>query len=214
MGLVIISTAVSALKNAGFRVRRAYPGETIPAITDVVAAVQLAQMDLTEGSSTVEAKILCPHAMGASACEDAAVEAAEALQAAGFKSRVEAVTYDGRTGYFCANCSARMQEHWFAATYIPLKLGSIEQNWVVSFTAKRATDETNTDLGSAPWIVRLEQFFPTGVAEDKDPSSATFTLTNGSEVYNGCKWTSHQRITESGGIRQIREGTATSRTIA
>lgn len=214
MGLVIINTAVSALKNAGFKVQRAYPGETIPAITGVVAAVQLAGMDLTDGNSAVEAKILCPHALGASACEDAAVEAAEVLQAAGFKSRVEAVTYDGRTGYFCANCSASKQEHWFATTYIPLKLGDLEQNWVVSFTAKRATDETNTDLGSVPWTVRVEQFFPTGEIEDKNPSSATFTLTNGSEVYNGCKWTSHQRITEAGGIRQIREGTATSRTTA
>jgi hypothetical protein len=61
--------------------------------------------------------------------------------------------------------------------------------------------------------VRLEQFFPNGFGEDTDPNGDVFTLTNGVEVYHGCKWTSCTRVTELDGTRQIREGTGVNRTI-
>ena len=210
---MIISKAMSALKTAGFRVQRAYPGEKMPAITEIVAAVKLDGMDLVEEKSVVEAKILCPYTLGAAACEDASVMAAEALQAAGFLSRVGAVEFDGKTGLFCATCTASKQERWQASVYIPFKIDELEQVWVVSFSSQRQVTDTEPDLGQIPWIVRLEQFFPYGAFEDRDPEGDEFTLTNGSEIYHGCKWTTHLRATEAGGIRQIREGTAMYRTI-
>ena len=214
MGLMIISKAMSALKTAGFRVQRAYPGEKMPAITEIVAAVKLDGMDLVEEKSVVEAKILCPHTLGAAACEDASVMAAEALQTAGFRSRVGAVEFDGKTGLFCATCIASVQERWQASVYIPFKIGAVEQSWVVSFSSQRQITETEPELGQIPWLVRLEQFFPYGAMEDRDPDGDEFTLTNGSEIYHGCKWISHLRATEAGGIRQIREGTSMYRTIS
>ena len=214
MGALIVEKAVSALKNAGFRTQRAYPGSKIPAITQVVAAVQIAEMDFVTDKSTLEVKLLCPHSLGAAACEDDAILAAQALQGVGFSCRIGAVEFDGRAGIFCISCRASLQEYESGAVFIPFKIGAVNQNWVVSFSAQRIADETNPELTNIPWTVRLEQFFPIGSIEDTDPTGGTFTLTNGSEIYHGCKWTSHQRTTEAGGIRQIREGTATHRTTA
>jgi len=215
LGLTVIDQAVSALKAAGIKTRRAYPGAEMPVITKVVAAVQIFQADFLEKSIALEAKLLCPQSLGGSACEDAAITAAQALEEAGFSCTVGQLTFDGRTGLFCVSCIAGKQEQPEAVSVnIPLKLGSISQKRVVSFTAKRQTDEIITQLSDAPWKLRLEQFIPAGETEDRDPDGETFSLTYGSEKYTGCVWTFHSRVAEVDGIRQIREGTATGRTVS
>ena len=84
----------------------------------------------------------------------------------------------------------------------------------ISFTAQRMLEEPETDLEKAGWTVKLEQFFPLGAIEDSNPSGTQFTLTNGAEIYHCCSWVSQTRVTEADGTRQIREGTATHRTIS
>ena len=137
--------------------------------------------------------------------------AAQVLENNGFSCTVGAVSFDGSTGFYCVSCVASKQSQIFAN--IPFRIGTIPQNWVVSFTAKRQTDEGFTSLRSAPWKVRLEQFFPDNATEDRDPDGDQFHLSYGPETYTNCVWTSHTRQIEAGGIRQIREGIAEGRLI-
>lgn len=204
----MVEQVMATLKAAGFRTQRAYPGEIMPEITGVVAAVGLESVDYTIEATTVKVEILCPLPLGAAVCEDAATEAGAAMQAAGMFCRVENIAFNGRTGLFCAAIMASTAKIADQTGNISFKIGAVVQTYVVSFTAERQTSEEGTT-----WKVRLEQFFPSGAEEDKDPSGSTFTLTNGAEVYHGCSWVSQIRVTEAAGTRQIREGTAMSRTV-
>lgn len=213
MVVSIIEFVVSTLRDAGFRTHRAYPGGEWPAITQVVAAVQLAEADMDKRETVVEVKLLGPQSLGGLACEDAALTAAEALKDVDLSCTVGSVSFDGRTGLFCVSCMVTKPEKVRMYLDVPFKIGAVEQTRVVSFTAQQQTDELVTNLSEAPWKVRLEQFFRNGYGEDRDPTGSPFTLTNGEEIYHGCRWTSCTRTTELEGTRQIREGTATHRTI-
>lgn len=214
MGLSVIEQVVSALREAGFRTQRAYPGTAMPDVTQVVAAVQLAQADLDTQETVLEVKLLGPQILGAEACEDAAITAAEALKDIDLSCTVGAVDFDGKAGLFSVSCMATKPQKVRNYLDLPFKIGAVEQSRVVSFTALQKVDETVTELSKAPWTVRLEQFFRNGFGEDSDPSGDEFTITNGLEIYHGCKWKSRTRITELNGTRQIREGTAMYRTIS
>lgn len=209
----MVEQVISTLKAAGFRTQRAYPGEIMPEITGVVAAVCLESVDYTIEATTVKVEILCPMSLGAAVCEDAATEAGAAMQAAGMFCRVEGVVFNGRTGLFSAAALASTAKLADQIGNMPFKIGAVVQNYVVTFTAERQVSQDTSQVEDAPWTVRLEQFFPFGAKEDTDPSGNTFTLTNGSEVYHGCCWVSQKRVTEAAGTRQIREGTAMSRTV-
>lgn len=212
MGCAIIEQAIETLRAAGFRTQRAYPGTELPNISQVVAAVQLAKMDMENQVTVLDVQLLCPQMLGAQACEDAAFTAAEALKALDLSCVIGTAKFDGKSGMFCISCKAstfQMEKPYLDITF---KIGAVVQERVVSFTAQRQTDAEGTSLQAAPWTVRLEQFTRNGFSEDTDPEGDTFTVTHGKEIYHGCKWTSCQRIREIGGLRQIREGVATHRT--
>lgn len=212
MGVLMLENILSVMNAGGIRTRRACPGSVMPAVESVVAAVSTQSVDLTKGTTEMKVLILCHSRLGAGACEDTALAAARALQAAGYCCRVEAVDFDGRSGLFSAEIFVTTPEKPVQTTLQPFRIGAVAQQYAVSFTAQRELAEEETDLEKASWTVRLEQFFPTGEEEDGDPSGSEFTLTNGTEIYHGCRWVSQKRVTEADGTRQIREGTAMSRT--
>lgn len=213
MGKLMLERVIATLKAAGFRTQRAYPAQSMPAITGVVAAACLDSVDYTMEATTVKVEILCPVSLGAAVCEDAAIEAGAAMQAAGMFCRVEGITFNGKTGLFSVAVLASTAKLADQLGNMPFKIGAVVQNYVVTFTAERQVSKDASQVEDAPWTVRLEQFFPFGAKEDTDPSGNMFTLTNGSEVYHGCCWASQKRVTEAAGTRQIREGTAMSRTV-
>ena len=212
MGFLIIDQVVAALKDFGVKTQRAYPETQIPALTEVVAAVQLAKADFDERSMTVEVKLIGPQYLGAAICEELALDVAEMLRDMDLSCVVQPVEFDGRTAHFSVSCLVTKYPPKREYLESPFMIGAVNQNWVVQFTAQQETDETHTALKDAPWKVRLEQFFPNGFGEDVDPSGEVFSLTNGEEIYLNCKWTSCKRITELDGTRQIREGIGASRT--
>ena len=213
MGLAILDNAIEILREAGFPTQRAYPGTEIPDITKAVAAVRLARMDLDTRETVLEVMLLCPQKLGAQAAEDAALTAAEALKDIDLSCEIGSVSFDGRSGFFCISCMATKPQKKRVFLEVPFKIGAVNQNRVVSFTAQQQTNDTVALLKDAPWTVRLEQFTPNAYGEDQDPDGDEFTLTHGVEIYHGCKWTSCKRIRELDGLRQIREGTAMYRTI-
>lgn len=212
MGWAVIDQTVERLRAEGFKTQRAYPGMPMAAITQVVAAVQLVKLDYDARETVLEVKLLSPQNLGAEACEEAAVVVAEALKDIDLSTVVGMAAYDGKTGLFYIDCIATRPQKQRMYLDLPFKIGAVEQSRVVSFTAQQVA-EPGPVTSETPWTVRLEQYFRNGYGEDKNPSGDEFTITNGEEIYHGCKWTSCKRITELEGTRQIREGTAMYRTI-
>ena len=213
MGLSIIEQVIETLRAAGFPTQRAMPGTEVPAITRIVAAVQLAQADVDKRETVLDVHLLSPLSMGAQACEDAAFVAAEALKDIDISCVIGSVSFDGRAGIFSITCRATKPETVRMYLDVPFKIGAVNQSRVVSFTAQQQVSEATTPLKDAPWTLRLEQFFRNGFGEDKNPDGDTFTVTHGDEVYHGCRWISCKRTREVDGLRQIREGIATNQTM-
>lgn len=210
MGTLMLEQILAVMNTGGIRTQRACPGKAMPMVDETVAAVSLEKADLTTGETQMKVLILSHSRLGAGACEDTAMAAARALKSAGYSCQVDSVEFDGRSGHFC---TAILVSNPVDKRLKSFKIGAVPQQYVVSFTAQRKVEKTETDLDTAGWTVKLEQFFPVGATEDSNPSSSQFTLTNGSEIYHGCSWVSQMRVTEADGTRQIREGTAMSRTV-
>jgi hypothetical protein len=213
LAIQLIEQVITALSDAGFRARRAFPGTAMPNITQVVTTVQLAAFDANKKETVLEVKLICPQSLGAQAVEDAAVTAAGILKDMGLGCAVGTAEFDGRAGIFSVGCQVRKLAEEQSYLAVPFKIGAVEQFRVVSFTAQQIFDETLVPEGQQLWKVRLEQFFLNGTTEDSDPSGDQFTITNNKEIYHGCEWTSRSRVTERNGTRQIREGTAMYRTV-
>lgn len=211
MGELMLENILAIMNGGGIRTQRAYPGKAMPLVNETIAAVSLQKADLSTGQTQIKVLVISHSSLGAGACEDTAMAAARALKSAGYACQVEEVTFDGRSGHFC---TAILVSNPVDERLQNFKIGAVQQQYVVSFTAQRVLEEGQTDLQNAAWTVKLEQFFPKGMSEDSDPSGTQFTLTNGSEVYHGCSWNSQVRVTEADGTRQVREGTAASRTEA
>ena len=211
MGTLMLDDILSAMNAGGIRTQRAYPGKPMPQVEETVAAVSLQKADLTTGETQIKVLVLSHSRMGAGACEDTAMAAARALKSAGYSCQVDSVEFDGRSGLFC---TAIVVSNPVDKRLKSFKIGAVPQQHVISFTAQRMLEEPETDLEKAGWTVKLEQFFPLGAIEDSNPSGTQFTLTNGAEIYHGCSWVSQTRVTEADGTRQIREGTAMSRTVS
>ena len=212
-----LSEVLQALKDGGFRADYAWPGHKMPALTDVAAAVSLQNADLQTGSVTVLITILCPAEQGGAACQDAALTAGELLQGLGAAVTVSACSFDGRTGLFSVAVTAtfakdeeeQVQE---AQQIISCTVGLAKLWYVVSFTTQREVEALVPEIEDAAWHFRIEEFFPTGTAEEAWPEEP-FHVVNGKEILLNCTWTSHKRVREPEGIRQIREGIAESRSV-
>lgn len=225
MGKLILENVMDALRKKGIRVQRAYPGDRMPAIESMVAAVQLEQIDQAAATATVLVSVLAPAAMGAAESEDGAVLVSRILQTAGAMCRIHKTEHMSSANLFCTRVSAvfsgqETENGWQAAPKpltFSVMLGSTVLNCPVSFTAERAVDETAAALANAQWRFELEELFPLNVRENSTPASP-YTITvrrdGRTEVYSGCVVTYQKRILGNDGQRQIRRGTATGRTVS
>ena len=95
MGYSILELVLQRLREEGFSADIAYPGQKFPQITEAVAAVHIEQVDRANLTVTLEVSIVCPAAMGGTACEVEALRATEVLRWAGAVCVQRGCTYDG-----------------------------------------------------------------------------------------------------------------------
>lgn len=208
MGQLILENTVTALSDAGIPARRGYPSDTMPVITQPVAAVSLKQAQLRGQTLTVLVRILSPGTLGASACEEAALAAGEVMTGLGGECAVSQCSFDGRTGLFSSDVTTQF------LTEVPVvKINGTQRKYVEAFTCWRTVDEDAgiTELDDAPWYFRLEEFFPADVEtedEPEEPFLLTHSSITGTEMFRSCRWTYQRRIWGSTGIRQIRLGSS------
>lgn len=208
MGKLILEQAVQALRDGGIPAARAMPAEKAPDISEPVAAVSLQAMDLRSKKVTVLVTVLTPAALGAAACEEAALSAGQILAELGGKCSMEACRFDGRTGLFMMEITAQ-----FNSEVPKVTINGVELGHVLAFTSWRTLDETVTDWDNTKWNFRLEEYFPMGDDVEADPAGK-FTLMhiceNGSESYIDSTWTYQRKVWDASGVRQIRLGVANS----
>ena len=95
MGISILELVLRRLREAKFTADVAFPGQKFPQITKPVAAVHIEKVDRANMTVTVEVNIICPAAMGGTACEVEALRATEILRWSGAVCIQNGCTYDG-----------------------------------------------------------------------------------------------------------------------
>lgn len=224
MGQPGIDEVIQALREAGFRAARAYPGERMPHIQ--VSAVAVALHEKLAGQQTLAVTVLCPECMGGDACEDEAQQAAELLRNMGAECIQEHCQYDGKGDRFSVRLLATWQEETAECPYTVTMAGGL-MPYVTAFTAEQKVDiKTIGAMGQGepvgvlhtenPWVVTLEEQIPRDTQEPIPPEEPfDFLVRRGTvgEHYQGCYWTSHFRQDTAQGLRQIRTGIAMLRSI-
>ena len=220
MGQLITQQVIDALCDAGIPAAAACPGAAAPALTQVVAAVQMYRVCPGERTATVQADLFCPTAMGGSICEEKALLATELLHNMGAQCTQEECTFVGSMQAFRVTVNAVFpgtlkQGIWTADTpYLQNVYLKGQILHVESFLAERVPDEETGKLGTG-WKFRLQEFYTAEEPLDVPDGGFVMSLYRGpwNEHFYECNLTSCQRIAVPGGLRIIREGTAAYRKI-
>lgn len=221
MGKSIVALAVEKLRAEGFRAAEACPGQKLPALTDIAVAVDLEEVDLREKTAALQISVLAPSSMGAQACQKAALTVGQVLQADGADCVQNGCEFDGLTNLFCTKLTAKYAgtasaENWASRAGFSVSLNDVQLGSLVSFTARRETDETVTEISDAKWFFEVEEFFRPEDTEETAPQGSFTMIVRRPlqmETFRECVWTYQQRVTEQTGTRQIRRGTSIGRAI-
>lgn len=221
MGSLIAQHAVQVLDNAGIRAKAAWPGQKIPHLKGPAAAVCLEKEDCAKDETTILVTVYSPGDLGGSACEDAALQAMEALQAIGAECLLEGCRYDGHLHLFSMDLHAvyaegQVPEEEEESLPITVKLGLAPLTNLSGFKSWHLTDDPKvTALSDSLCYFRIEELIPTGETEQNTPTEPfTITVTRGgtTETFTGCYLTSDIREDQVEGVNRVRSGTAEKKT--
>lgn len=219
-----VTSVITALKTAGIRAEAAFPGRRMPQINQPVAAVMLESVDYTNSITVIRATVYSPRTQGGSACETAAGIVGKTLGAmtvSGMDTLCKQgnCEFDSSADCFCIPLTVSFSpapetEPESEPQYTVLQ-GSTALAHAVAFSAWREEDADNAvALEDAVWQIRLEEIFLPGEAEETDAEngfSLTVTADTSTEVFANCSWTGVERKNTLTSLRQIRTGTAESR---
>lgn len=230
MGHSILEYVLRLLRQERFAADVAYPGQKFPRITDPVAAVHIEKVDRANMTVTVEVNIVCPGAMGGTACELEALRATEILRSAGAVCIQNGCSYDGVAQVYVVSVLASFTGVTEAdkCTIWPgfyCYVGEDLLRFAVSFTAERTegakpeyamgvSQPVGSSLGSGLWEIKLEEQIPCGSPEVADPQgefTVQIVTEDKTEIYSGCRWTSVLRQRDKQGLRRVRTGFAQDR---
>lgn len=221
MGQMIVDQVVQLLKNGGVRTEAAYPYGVIDRVTEPVAAVSLEAVDTASRISKVLVEILAPRSSGGYACQKKALEVCALLEAGGGVCTQGKCSFVRHSDLFRVPVQAVFQGIARAdgLENLPqpvLIAGGMTLNRLEEFSAQQTVSGSDESIYTAPWTFRVEEFFPWGVWNTLEPDEPfTMDLRYGGNIerFERCVWTHRERIKENGGIRQIRKGKATGRSL-
>lgn len=185
-----ISQAVEALRAAGFRVDRGFPGRKIPDVTTPVVAVNLAEQ--TREKITVLARVYCSGDLGGVVCEDQALAVAAVLKGIGGNDSVGSCQFQSKLGLFCVEVKAV----WPQVPPVTVLVGETVLPYVTAVTAKQrwvdvaSSDGTSTTQKKG-WSIFMEEMLPPG-SPLMENGATSFSMTlcheSCSEQYTNCYW--------------------------
>ena len=224
MGKSIVEIVIDLMRGSQIRADRAYPGQLMPAVETMVAAVGLKRMDQSNSTATVEVSVMTPGHLGAGECEDNAVWICRLLKSVGGSCSLTKAEHIVGANLFRVSVDAVFHGQetingWEDVPVAPsfdVQLGNTYLNHAVSFTAYRAVKDENEEIDGTPWHFTVEERFPLDAEEEESPQEPfeiTVSRIGITETFSGCVLDIHKRILENDGLRQIREGTANSRKV-
>ncbi len=219
MGQMILDDVVGILSNGGIRAEAAWPAQRITRITEQVAAVSLEEVDRKGHSATVLVEILGPKDDGGYACQQKALIACGLLESAGAVCTQGGCKFVSNSNVFRVPVKAVFRGTANAYFTDPLPgytvvVGGVELGNVCGFSAGQKLSDGKTVLEDEIWTFTVEEFFSWGAQSTlgvATPFVVQLRSESGTEVFENCRWNSCKRIAEELGIRQIREGAASSR---
>lgn len=223
----ILELVLRRLREAKFTADVAFPGQKFPQITKPVAAVHIEKVDRANMTVTVEVNIICPAAMGGTACEVEALRATEILRWSGAVCIQNGCTYDGISQVYvvailatftcvteASKCSLGPGFRAYINDIVQPNAIAFSEEEVSGVQAEYVTGESapaGASQGSSLWYIQLEELFPAGTPEKAEPVGA-FTLEISTDVktelYYHCRWTSVKREFSREGLRKTRKGIA------
>lgn len=227
MGYSILELVLRRLREEGFAADAAYPGQKFPQITGTVATAHIEKVDRANLLVTMEVNILCPAAMGGTACEVEALRATEILRGAGAECVQNGCTYDGISQVYVVSvlatftgiteaddcavwpgfyCYIDDQVHRFAVGFTAEQDHGVETQYVIG-----QAFPVGTRVGTQGWEIQLEERIPVGspdIGSSKEPCEIRIVTDRKTEIYSGCRWLSEKREFSRQGLHRIRKGVA------
>lgn len=232
MGYSILELVLRRLREEGFTVSVAYPGQMFPQITDTVAAVHIKKVERSTLTVTIEITMVCPANLGGNRCEMDALRATEILRWSGAECVQNDCTYDGVAQVYMVSILATYtgvtEEN--SCTIWPgfyCYVDNRYHRYAVDFQTEQTSDvQIVRQIGSAQtltlhpgeqlWQLRLEELIPSGSEEAAEPTgdfNVKIISDLTTEIYYNCRWTSVQRQRSREGLRRIRKGYALRREV-
>ncbi len=232
MGYSILELVLRRLREDGFAADVAFPGQKFPQIADTVAAVHIQKVDRANLQVTVEINIICPAAMGGTACEVQALRATEVLRWAGAVCVQNGCTYDGISQVYVVSvlatftgiteaddcevwqgfyCYVDDQVHRFVIGFTAEQDNGVEPQFVMG----QATP-IGAAVGTLGWAIEMEEQIPVGspeIASAEEPCEIRIVTDQKTEIYSGCRWFSEKREFSRQGLHRVRKGMALMREV-
>lgn len=225
MGYSILELVLRRLREENFTADVAYPGQKFPRITGPVAAVHIEKVDRASLTVTVEVNIICPAAMGGTACEMEALRATEILRWSGAVCIQNGCTYDGVSQVYVAavlatftgiteadSCSIGPGFSVYVNEILQPYALAVSEEEVPGTQAEYVMGQSapaGISQGSCLWYLQLEELIPAGSPETAEPAGAfqlKIDTERKAETYYHCRWTSVKREFTKDGLRRIRKG--------
>lgn len=226
----ILDLVLQQLREEELDAAVAYPGQKYPRLTGPMAAVHIQKVDRASQTVTVEVNMICPAAMGGTACEEKALHTTEALRRGGAQCIQNGCSYDGASQVYTVPILATYTcitdvDACVIGMAFQVFLNGAKQTHAVRFCGTEAREYRNEyAMGeSAPadilpdakrWEIELEEMIPVNSPILPEPAEIfelkVYTLDK-VETYSSCRWTYVQRQHSREGLRRIRRGFALGR---
>lgn len=212
MGQMSIGGVVSLLRTQNIPAEAAFPPESISRITQTVAAVSMDEAVSDQKTVTILVDVVTPREIGGYVCQQKAQEICAILVNAGAVCHQGKCTYSREGSIFLVPVKATFQD----VEPFTVVTGTLTLPYACGFSAEQVPDADGTISQSGAWEFTVEEFFPWGVLdtlEAESPFLLELRSMENAERFWSCRWISRKRIAEKMGIRQIRKGSATKRSV-
>lgn len=225
MGFSVLELVLRRLREENFTADVAYPGQKYPEISDTVAAVHIEKVDRSSLTVTVEVNIICPAAMGGTACEVEALRATEVLRWAGAVCIQNGCTYDGISQVYVVSVLATFtgvtgEDSFTQGPGFLVYIGGVYQPYAVAFSSEEVqerqaefamgeTAPVGISQGTYLWKITVEELIPAGSPQTAEPEGAfelKLVTDMKTEIFSHCRFTSVKRQHTREGLRRIRTG--------
>lgn len=202
-----VGYTVDALRSAGIRADRGFPGDRIKAITGPVAAVTVEQSD--QKKIVLAVTVYSPGNQGGRACEELAQTVAEVLRQKRGRCQVGSCRFDTESGLF----SVKVTAVWLESLHNAVQIDDVTLAYATEFSAvqtRQVQQVTDPETGEKSvvneeviWTVAIEEVLPFREVMVVD-HKASFTLRvkheNCTEIYPECYWLSITLEEGDGGL--------------